>query len=159
MTLSRFCSTAQAKCAYAEFCCGPVSKVQGDENTPNEEEIETMTKQELPNEIFIPSIELPGRGAIDAQFRDENGDVNIPVFRDLPRAIDWLRNGGLELWKRQDSAMRTKLEMGGEPVVRQKETSEYLMLLALFGSSPKKYLNFEPEAGSLFAPPDRRVAA
>ena len=68
-----------------------------------------MTKQDLPKEIFILSIELPRRGAVDAQFRDEKGDINIPVFRDLSRATDWLRNGGLELWKQQDSAMQTKL--------------------------------------------------
>lgn len=117
-----------------------------------------MNKQELPKALYVPSVQIPGRGTIEAQLRDDEGAIHIPVWGDEAQAINWVREGGMELWSQKDDAMRAKLSMGGEIVVRKVGTSEYFMILSLTGQGSKRYLDMAPDIGRLFAPLERQIS-
>jgi len=115
-----------------------------------------MTKSELPSMLHIPSVQLPGKGAVDIQLRDSDGNMAIPVWSSSDKAVAWLDAGGMELWTKTDSAMEAKLKMGGTIVVRTEPSGDYCSLLSLIGGA--RYLHYEPDHGHLFAPPERRIS-
>jgi hypothetical protein len=117
-----------------------------------------MTKKELPETLFIPSVQL-SQGAIDIQLYDENGNIAILAWSTGDRAANWLRAGGMDLWKRHESNLEQRLKTG-KIVIRIVSCSEYFTLNSFLPTTPgslKRALHFEPDTGSLFSPPGRRI--
>lgn len=112
-----------------------------------------MMLSDLPAEIHIPGVMLPGGASVDMQLAHPDGHSAIAAWRSADDAERWLLKGGLERWKEADHLLANKMSVGGQVVVRKK-SRDYLSVYRLAGGT--RYLHFEPAVGDLFSPPQRR---
>ena len=116
-----------------------------------------MTRNEFPETLYIPGMQLPGKGTIDIQISENNGVIGMLVWGSLEKAKIWLENGGMIAWANNDkNLMNTWISMGGNVAVRAEKSQDFFSLLSIIGG--KKNINFEPENGTLFSPPERRAS-
>jgi hypothetical protein len=106
--------------------------------------------EQLPEELYCPAVRLDEGGVLDAQTTDDDGNIIVLAWGDQTKAWSWLQAGGLKLWTRP----------AGEVVLAKRSRQDMLdMYSHSYGIDRKvrRYLDFEPDAGSLFSPAERRI--
>jgi hypothetical protein len=117
-----------------------------------------LTKNQLPETLYVLSLQL-AQGFSDFLFGDKEGNLAFPAWGDGERAKAWLLGGGLELCKSGNDEIRGYLSMCHcHAVIRTAMRDEiFSQLAAQKPDAAKRFLHFEPDPGSLFSPPDRRI--
>jgi hypothetical protein len=92
-----------------------------------------LSRESFPETVFIPAVQVDlsamglGTGTIDISLLESEGKLAVPVWRTAQAAIAWLQNGG------------------------------YALLKAPSQGQFDQYVHLEPDLGSLFSPPERRI--
>ena len=119
-----------------------------------------LTKNNLPETFYVLSLQL-AQGFSDFLFGDQEGNLAFPAWGDGERAKAWLLGGGLELCKSGNDEIRSYLSMCHcHAVIRTAKRGDYFSQPSAPTQEPqaaKRFLHFEPDPGSLFSPPDRRI--
>jgi hypothetical protein len=120
-----------------------------------------ITKSELPQRLFIPTLQLP-QGHIDFQLSDHDGNIVLLAWATGAGATSWLQDGGLDLCKSNEPSISHNLALGRSQAVIRIEARDRLFelneALSVGLGARRRLLHFEPDHGALFAPPERRVS-
>lgn len=144
-----------------------------------------MKIEDLPAEIFIPSIKIQDEGFLDIQCKDKDGKMAVFVWGTLEQAKEWLAKGGKDLWEeKRGRTLDTKngifrviageslIPIGPKGFWKEKgealDDSENEIFLVIRTEETIRHLqlilfmggsiHYEPDIGQLFSPPERIIA-
>jgi len=115
-----------------------------------------LSRESFPETVFIPAVQVDlsamglGTGTIDISLLEAEGRLAVPVWRTAQAAIAWLQNGGYELWQKNERPPKQ-----GNVIILQK--SRDALLKGPSQGQFEQYVHLEPDVGSLFSPPERRI--